>query len=77
VPSLGGVFSVVTEPVECAEAEGNIGLRVGGLLVAMVGLKVTLRAGRAGLLGKSGVDSDCVAMMKIYACEFVAEVLAI
>lgn len=65
MPSLGGVFNVVTEPVECAEAEGNAGLRVGGLLVAMVGLKVTLRAGRAGLLGKSGVDSDCVAMMKI------------
>jgi hypothetical protein len=56
---------VATEPVECADAEGNMGLRVGGLLVAMVGLKVTLRAGRSGFLARRGVDSACVAMMKV------------
>ena len=65
VPSLGGVFIVVTEPVECAEDDGNIGLRVGGLLVAMVGLKVTLRTGRSGFLPSRGVDSACVAMMRL------------
>jgi len=65
LPSLGGVFKVVTEPVECADAEGNMGLRVGGLLVAMVGLKVTLRAGRSGFLPRRGVDSAVVAMMQI------------
>lgn len=54
---------VATEPVECAEAEGNIGLRVGGLLVAIVGLNVTLRAGRSGFLPSRGVDSAVVAMM--------------
>lgn len=63
LPSLGGVFMVATEPVECAEAEGNMGLRVGGLLVAMVGLKVTLRAGRSAFLPSRGVDSAVVAMM--------------
>ena len=65
LPSLGGVFMVATEPVECADAEGNMGLRVGGLLVAMVGLKVTLRAGRSGFLARRGVDSAVVAMMKM------------
>jgi hypothetical protein len=65
LPSLGGVFICATEPVECADAEGNMGLRVGGLLVAMVGLKVTLRAGRSGFLARRGVDSADVDMMKM------------
>jgi hypothetical protein len=70
------VFICATEPVECADAEGNMGLRVGGLLVAMVGLNVTLRAGRSGFLARRGVDSADVDMMKMGCMRFVAEGLA-
>lgn len=55
------MLRVATDPVERADAEGKAGLCVGGLFMAMVGLKVTLRAGL--FFARSGVDSAADAIV--------------